>query len=169
MGILPTIFQVSLTTPMYGSPVEVIVGKTFNTVTINVSEGTYYESIDFNYESAISPILVPSFDDPVTRNWEDSISYRLGITQELETLTLMAGFVIDETPTPEATLGFESPGSDSMAISFGGRYKIDDSMDVGLGILYTMKEDRVVQSDSIDGEFTDSNALLISAGVGHKF
>ena len=81
----------------------------------------------------------------------------------------MAGFVLDATPTPEATLGFESPGNDSYSISFGGRYSINEKMDVGLGALYTAKDDRVVQNDSIDGEFTDSSALLVSAGLSYKF
>ena len=42
-------------------------------------------------------------------------------------------------------------------------------MDVGLGALYTAKDDRVVQNDSIDGEFTDSSALLVSAGLSYNF
>ena len=163
----------SLTVPLPAA-VSVAMAYTFSTKTTveAVYEKTYwsaYHSIDFNYTSDISPILVPSYDDPLERNWKDSEAYRLGITQELETLTLMAGFVMDATPTPEETLGFESPGSDSISVSFGGRYDISDSMDVGLGVLYSMKEDRTVKNASIDGEFTNSNALLVSAGLGYKF
>ena len=153
---------------------NIALAYTFSTKTTVelVYEKTYwsaYSSIDFDYNSAITPILVPSFDNPLARNWKDSASYRMGLTQELDTLTLMAGFIIDETPTPEDTLGFESPGNDSMAFSFGARYKVNDSIDVGLGALYTMKEDRTVKNDSIDGEFSNSNALLVSAGVGYKY
>ena len=163
----------SLTAPIPAA-LNLAMAYTFETKTTVefVYEKTYwsaYKSIDFDYESAISPVLVSGFDDPAARDWTDSDSYRLGLTQELDTLILMAGFIIDKTPTPEATLGFESPGNDSMALSFGGRYEINKSMDVALGALYTMKEDRVVKNDSIDGEFTNSNALLISAGLGYKF
>ena len=128
-----------------------------------------YESIDFGYTSSIPNILVPSFDNPLAKNWVDTNAFRLGLTQELDSMTLMAGVVFDETPTPEATLGFESPGSDSLSVSFGGRYELSENIDMGLGILYSMKEDRTVKNASIDGEFTDSNALLISAGLGYKF
>jgi len=162
----------SLTVPLPAA-VSVALAYTFGTRTTveAVYEKTYwsaYSSIDFNYQSSISPILAP-FDDPLAKNWKDTNSYRLGITQELNTLTLMAGIVKDETPTPDETLGFESPGSDSLSVSCGGRYEISDTLDVGLGVLYSMKEDRTVKNASIDGEFTNSNALLISAGLGYRF
>ena len=163
----------SVTIPLPAS-MSIAAAYTFSTKTTieAVYERTFwsaYSSIDFNYTSDISPILVPYFDDPVAKDWKDTNSYRLGLTQELDSVTLMAGLVFDETPTPEATLGFESPGSDSLSLSCGGRYVLSDSLDMGLGILYSMKEDRTVKNASIDGEFTNSNALLISAGVGYKF
>jgi len=134
-----------------------------------VYEATYwsaYSSIDFNYTD---PTAEAVFGKRTTKNWKDTTTLRLGITQELDDLTLMAGFTIDETPTPEETLGFESPGSDSMAGSLGARYKINDKMDIGLAALYSMKENRTVTNASIDGEFSNSNVLMISAGLGYKF
>jgi len=135
-----------------------------------VYERTYwsvYENINFEFTDSIAEQSV--FGKAKPKNWENTDAFRLGITQELDDLTLMAGAVIDKTPTPEATLGFESPGSDSLSISFGGHYAINDSMEIGLGALYSMKEDRTVKNSNIDGEFTNSNALLISAGLGYKF
>ncbi len=132
-----------------------------------------YESLTFTYESSISNVLQPYFATPIAKNWEDTDAFRIGITQELDNFKIMAGAVIDNTPTPESTLNFESPGSDSLSVSLGGRYKINDSFDVGLSALYSMKEDRkisgAVNINGIDGEFTNSNALLISAGLGYKF
>lgn len=132
-----------------------------------------YETLSFTYESDITPILQPYFETPIDKSWKDTNAFRLGITQELDKLTLMAGAVIDNTPTPERTLNFESPGSDSLSVSLGGRYKINESFDVGLSALYSMKEDRKVSGsvniNGIDGEFTNSNALLISAGLGYRF
>lgn len=141
-----------------------------NTTVEFVYERSYwstYKNIDFEFTDSIAEQSI--FGETKPKNWKDTSAYRLGITQELDTLTLMAGVVIDETPTPESTLGFESPGSDSLSVSFGGRYSINDSMDMGLGVLYSMKDDRTVKNASIDGKFTDSNALLISAGLGYKF
>lgn len=132
-----------------------------------------YKSLEFTYSSPISNVLQPYFASPVAKNWEDTESYRLGITQELDAVTLMAGAVIDHTPTPESTLNFESPGSDSLSVSLGGRYEISKTIDVGLSALYSMKEDRTVSNtvnvNGINGEFSNANALLISAGLGYKF
>ena len=132
-----------------------------------------YETLDFDYDGTEGAVLGAIFGGKVTKNWKDTNAFRLGITQELDSVTLMAGAVIDESPTPEETLNFESPGSDSVSVSLGGRYQIDESLDVALSVLYSMKEDREV-SDSvnlnkINGTFSNSNALLISAGVGYKF
>ena len=141
-----------------------------------VYEKTYwstYESLQFSYASSIPNILEPYFAAPVAKNWEDTEAYRLGITQELDSVTLMAGAVVDFTPTPEETLNFESPGSNSLSVSLGGRYEISKTIDVGLAALYSIKEDRTVSNtvntNGINGTFSNSNALLISAGLGYKF
>lgn len=131
-----------------------------------------YESLDFSYEGVLgSAILTGAFDDPITKNWNDTNTFRLGVTQDLDAVTLMAGFVMDETPTPEKTLNFESPGSDSISVSFGARYAMSETLDIAISTLYSMKEDRTITNNDngIDGEFTNSNVLLISAGVGYKF
>jgi len=138
-----------------------------------VYEKTYWsawKSINFDYDGTLaSPLLVKVFDDSKPKNWKDTETYRIGLTQELDALTVMAGLVFDESPTPEATLGYELPDSDSIAVSLGGRYKLNDKMDIALAALYSMHEDRTVKNDSIDGEFTGGNVLMISAGLGYKF
>jgi len=168
---LPTgTYDVSVSVPLPAT-FSVAAAYTFPTKTTVefVYERTYwsrYKNIDFEYTN---PAAEAIFGTQKPKNWDDTSAYRLGVTQELDTVTLMAGVVLDATPTPETTLGFESPGSDSVSVSFGGRYAINDSMDMGLGVLYSMKDDRTVKNATIDGEFTNSNALLISAGLGYKF
>lgn len=129
-----------------------------------------YKSLNFEYEN---PVAEGVFGTPTPKNWKDSSGFRLGITQELEDITLMAGAVYDETPVPRETLSFELPDGDSFALSLGGRYKIDDTIEVGLAALYSMRESEVKQSDNningIVGEFSDSDILMISAGVSYKF
>ncbi|MCK4737561.1 MAG: outer membrane protein transport protein [Sulfurimonas sp.] len=154
---------------------NVAIAYTFPTDTIVefVYERTFwsqYKELDFNYDGALgSAILTAAFDDAKAKNWKDTNSYRLGITQELDELTLMCGIVIDETPIPESTLSFELPDSDSVSISFGGRYQINEKLNLGLSTLYSIREDRTVSNDSLTGEFTDTSALLISAGLEYKF
>jgi long-chain fatty acid transport protein len=142
-----------------------------------VYEKTYwssYKTLDFNYISPISPILVPYFDDPIEKEWKDTNAFRLGITQKLDNVTLMAGLVIDESPVPNKTLGFELPDSDATSVSLGGRYKINKKIDVGLSALYSMHDSRTITADDANenglvGEFTNGNILIISAGLGYKF
>jgi long-chain fatty acid transport protein len=138
-----------------------------------VYERTYwsaYEGLDFDYSGTLaSPILIGAFDLPKAKNWHDTNTYRLGITQELDTLTLMAGLVIDETPAPDGTLSFELPDTDSTAVSLGGRFTLSDKLEVGVSALYSMHKSRSVTNTSISGEFSDGNILLISAGLGYKF
>ena len=125
-----------------------------------------YSEIDFNYTDATAEAV---FGTAKPKNWKDTNTFRLGITQELDKLTLMGGIIIDETPIPESTLGFELPDSDTIAVSLGSRYQINEKMNVGLAILYAMKEDRTVLNASLDGEFADSNVLIVSTGLEYKF
>ena len=132
-----------------------------------------YKELDFNYSGTLSPVLSGVFDRTIDKNWKDAQALRLGITQELDELTLMCGIVIDETPIPTSTLGFELPGSDAVAVSFGGRYQINKKMNIGLSTLYVVRDDVKLLATSNDnglsGEFTDTSALLISAGLEYKF
>ena len=128
-----------------------------------------YDTLDFNYVSTIPAILQPSMDYPVNKNWKDTNAYRLGITQELDKLTLMVGFLIDESPIPNETLSFELPDSDGISVSLGGRYKLNEKMEIGLSTLYLMKNSRDMTHDSIDGTFASSSTYLISTALSYKF
>jgi len=129
-----------------------------------------YKDLDFDYGNPTAEFI---FGTSSEKNWEDTSAYRLGITQELDGMTLMAGVVYDETPIPDQTLSFELPDSDSLSVSLGARYEINDSIDLGLAALYSMRDERTVKAadndGGLDGEFTNSNVLMVSMGVGYKF
>lgn len=127
-----------------------------------------YKSLDFGYETNIGA-LASYFDDPKVKNWKDSNTIRIGVTQEFDKLTLMGGFVYDESPAPEATVGFELPDSDSTSVSFGARYQITDALDIGLSALYSFRDERKVSNSDLDGEFSNADVYLISTGIGYKF
>ena len=129
-----------------------------------------YETLDFSYDGALgSAILTAAFDNPIAKDWKDVSAYRLGVTQEMDELTLMAGIVYDESPIPDESYSFELPGTNSTSISFGARYQVDEKMNVGFATLYSMKESRSVSNDDLNGEFSNSNALLVTAGIEYKF
>jgi len=139
-----------------------------------VYEKTYwssYVSLDFDYSDGTAEAV---FGSPKAKNWKDTNAYRVGITQELDELTIMAGYVYDQTAVSDETLGFESPGSNSQSVSLGARYKVDENMDIGIATLYSMKEDRtidpsVLNINGIAGTFSNSNVLMVSAGLGYRF
>ena len=136
---------------------EVVYEKTF---------WSAYKTLDFNYPN---PYAEGVFGRAKPKDWKNTNTFRFGLTQELNDLTLMAGLVIDETPVPEDTMGYELPDTDSTAVSLGGRYKVNDKIEVGLSALYSMHEGRTVNNSNLNGEFTDGDILIISAGLGYRF
>ena len=139
-------------------------------LTIDRTFWSEYESLDFTYTPAlINPVLAATFTRSV-RNYEDTTAIRLGVTYDYsEEITLMAGFAYDENPVPEANLGFELPDSDAYLFSAGARFKIDENMEFGIACLYDLKEERTVNNGTINGEFTDASAFLVTAGLSYKF
>lgn len=130
-----------------------------------------YEVLDFNYERALTnPILQASFDNPIVKNWKDVDTYRLGLTRQMnKDLILMGGLAYDQTPIPDSSLGFELPDMSKISISFGGNYKFDSKMTIGLSTLYSTAHGRSVVNTNVNGEFSNASALVISMGIDYKF
>lgn len=140
-----------------------------------VYEHTYwsaYRSLDFDYDGTVNN-ATNFFGAPIAKNWSNTNTYRLGLTQKYDQWTAMAGVAYDETPIPESTQGFELPDSDAWIFSLGGRYQIDKQWNVGLAGLVDMKKDRTIHqtggTSPINGEFSDSRAYLVTAGVEYRF
>lgn len=145
---------------------------TFETGTTieTVYERTYwsaYQKLDFNYENPM--IEGTNFGKAKDKFWQNTNTYRLGLTQKYDKWTAMAGLAYDETPVPESTLGYELPDSDAWIVSMGGRYQIDKSWNIGLAGLVDMKESREVHNSTINGEFSNARAYLVTAGIEYRF
>lgn len=148
---------------------------------VDVTEST---NLEFVYERTFwsayeelnieIPAMGPLPGMPVAKNWEDSNTFRLGLTQGLgESLDLMLGVAYDETPVPDQSLGFELPDSNAVIFSGGVRWAMTEELDIGVSALYDIKEDRFVSfndnENGIDGTFSGSSAFILSAGLGYKF
>jgi long-chain fatty acid transport protein len=127
-----------------------------------------YKNLDFNYAGNVGN-LAPYFDAPIAKNWKDTNVYRLGITQEMDAYTFMAGAVVDESPAPDKTINYELPDSNSVSVSAGARYQYNAKINIGLSALYSMRESRTVTNSDVNGKFSNSNVLMVSAGLGYKF
>jgi len=134
-------------------------------------ERTYwsaYKYLDFDY-SGTPNAATTAFGTPLSKNWKDTNTYRLGLTQKVDKWTAMAGVAYDQTPVPEATLGYELPDADAVIVSLGGRYQLNKSWNIGLAGLVDMKKDREVHNASINGTFSNARAYLVTAGIEYRF
>jgi len=144
-----------------------------------VYERTYwssYKNLDFNYDVDLTATAMAAFDKPISKNWKDSNAYRIGLSHQCtDNLKMMLGFAIDQSPTPDNTLGFELPDSDAKLYSIGFEYKVTQNLKMGLAYLYDDKEDRTVTNRSFTnqtapyGTFSDSAAHLVTASFKYKF
>ncbi len=129
-----------------------------------------YEYLDFTYPVSLgNPVLTAAFDLPKEKSWEDSNTYRLGLTYDTKkSFILMAGFAYDETPVPASTLGFDLPDSDSCIYGMGLRYLATDQLEVGVGYLFVDKDDRRASNGIVNGEISDSGAHVMTFGLSYK-
>ena len=130
-----------------------------------------YEELDIRYSIPLmQPVLASVFGPAVPKQWEDTDAFRISASYQFnEAFTGMAGFAIDDNPVPEEYLSFELPDSNAWLYSIGGRYKVNEQMELGLSLLYDYKESRTVTNGTIMGEFTDASALLVTGGINYKF
>jgi long-chain fatty acid transport protein len=172
-------FDASVSIPIPAA-LNIGISKTWNDkLTLEfVYERTFwsaYKTLDFEYGAPIQPALVASFDNPKDKLWEDSNSFRIGLTYQYNNkLTLMAGYSYDESPIPDKTLSYELPDSDAHIFSAGFKYKYSENLTLGAAVLYDYKTKRestvaTTLENGIMGEFSDGGAVLMTAGLSYKF
>ena len=151
---------------------------TFDKTTVElVYERVYwssYKNLDFTYPTTFSNdpfgVMKSAFDNPISKNWNDTNTYRIGITHQYsDKLKLMLGFAIDESPISSDTLGFELPGSDAKLYSLGFEYKVNKTTSFGLAYLYDSKKTRTVTNAKVHGTFKDASAHLVTASIKYRF
>ncbi len=129
-----------------------------------------YEHLHFHFTPTIPG---NPFETPVSKNWDDTDAFRLGLTYAVNgTVTLMGGFGYDNNPAPAENIGFELPDSNAWLYSLGMQYKVSEHMELGIAALYDYKETRKVEvnpQDVVYGEFSNASALLITAGINYRF
>lgn len=127
-----------------------------------------YQTLDFDYDGTLNT-ATNFFGAQIAKNWCNTNTYRLGLTQKFDRWRAMVGIAYDETPIPESTLGYELPDSDAWIYSLGLRYQIDKQWNIGVAALVDAKKSRDVKNVSIDGEFTNARAYLATAGIEYRF
>ena len=136
-----------------------------------------FNKLDFDYGVAFNAAPFAAFDAPGTKNWNNSDTYRLGITHQLnDKWTLMGGFAYDNTPIQKKYIGYELPDSDAIMFSVGAKHKYSDSLTIGGAFLYDRKKelkldagDQNINAGGIVGKFKDAAAYFLTIGIEYKF
>ncbi|NPA66088.1 MAG: transporter [Epsilonproteobacteria bacterium] len=150
---LPATLDFAVAYTMNNTTVEVVVERTF---------WSDYEELDFTFDN-------PKYDRTFDKNWDDTMTYRLGLTHKYNQWTAMAGYAYDESPIPDETLGYELPSSDANIFSLGAKYQINEKIEVGLAGLMAIYDDRKVTNKIVQGEFSNSKSYLTTASIEYKF
>ena len=126
-----------------------------------------FEKLDFQYEQDFDTPPFSTFDEAITKNWQDTDAFRIGLTYDWnDRWTTTLGFAYDETPVPDATLGFELPDTDATVYCAGVRYRSSANTEIGLSYMYHHTRTRSVSnSQGVDGTFTDGGAHAVTIGL----
>ena len=120
-----------------------------------VWDRTFWSSVrelDPNYGVSLSKTLFSGFDTPTAKKWEDADAFRFGLWyQWSEALTTTAGIAFEQTPVPEATLGFELPDADAVVYAAGLQYQLSSRLDLALSYMYHHAKNRSVENAGTAG------------------
>jgi long-chain fatty acid transport protein len=128
-----------------------------------------YESLDFDFSPDV--LYLPDTESP--RNWDDSIAVRFGAEYWLsEQYAVRAGYLYDQSPIPDNTLGPELPGANRHGLSVGFGYK-GQQLSVDLAYSHLFLEDRTVTSSLREsappvGDY-EAAANIFGISVGYAF
>jgi len=171
-------YSAEVTVPLPAA-LNLAVSKTWQdkyTVELNY-EKTYwseYKELDFNYGSPIQSALVSSFDDAKAKNWNDTNTYRIGLTAKVTpSITLMAGYAKDETPIDKRYISYELPDSDADIYTLGVRVQQNENLSYGIAYLHDKKEEQTLgageNNNGIIGKFSEGGANLLTVGMAYTF
>jgi long-chain fatty acid transport protein len=125
------------------------------------------QDTDFDFSNAY--VQNTSLETSKPKEWTDSDSYRVGVTQKISNATLMAGLAYNKNPAPDQYVSFASPETDTLSISFGGRYLVSDNIEFGLATLYNKGYERTTSQPTnllgMNGTISDKDLYVVTAGV----
>ena len=107
---------------------------------VNWINWSVYENLDFDFDPDV--LYLPDTEGP--RNWDDAIAVRLGAEYWIaDKYALRAGYLFDQSPVPDNTLGPELPCADRNGISLGGGFRLNN-LTIDLAYSHIFLEDRSV-------------------------
>ena len=135
---------------------------------------TYWSAVtDTNFEFD-NPMLEATIGKTTPKEWNDSVAYRVGLTQKFDALTLMAGFAYSQNASEdEQYVTFSSPETNFRTYSLGARYALSDSLELGVTGLLARGEEREVSQPTnpsgVNGTLGERDIYVFSFGAEYKF
>lgn len=127
-----------------------------------------YKVVDYEYNKPIPVGLQPIFDAPKSKNWSDTDTIRLGITQEIgDHYEVMFGAGYDRNGDDDRKID-----SDGWFLSLGASYRIDERQKIVFGYLYNANEDQdlqVANPKGVNGTFSNVETHLVSFSYNIAF
>ncbi len=122
-------------------------------------------AVDFENNTSIThPVLgvIPIWTDlNVAKDWENSITLRLGGEYRMDAFAFRAGYAYDATPIPTKTMDPSLPGADRHDITVGLGYQITQNIRVDAAYQYISFEQDVTDSDiPFNGLYENSTNLF---------
>ena len=109
--------------------------------------------------------LVPPSMKSSLQDWRDVMMFNVGAQYQLnQAWILRGGYIFDQTPVPERTLGPMVPDADGHLFSFGIGYD-HDNITVDLASMVLFFKDRHTRRniDGLNGEYTSTTVTLLAS------
>lgn len=135
---------------------------------LNWINWSVYENLDFDFDPDV-PYL-PDTEGP--RSWEDTFAVRVGAEYQLNDMyAVRAGYLFDQSPIPDDTLGPELPGGDRHGIAVGGGITWQQ-MVIDFSYTRLFIEERTVETSlrgpGVLGDY-ETSANIFGVSVGYTF
>jgi long-chain fatty acid transport protein len=123
----------------------------------NWTDWDVFQEVVVNFEGALPDLTIP-------QNWDDSNNYRAGLRWLVGPRTEWRfGYIFDETPQPEETLGPLLPDGDRDGYAIGFGYEGDRfSLDLALSYIDIEERTTLVNSDGYNGTWITDGILFAS-------
>ncbi len=145
-----------------------------NVVWINWSK-TFPNDPDRGGDSTSLIIKLPGDQtSAVAQDYEDTISYRLGLDYKLNKSrsAVRGGIIYDPTPVPIETQTAQLPDVNRIALTIGGSHQFSDRLGLNVGALWIPPRERAASSDPAIPNFKGTygvQALVLSVGLSGTF
>jgi len=174
LGAIPLNSYASMAAPIPANFIFAVAYEFPTETTLEVTYDKTYWSVvqetNFEFEN---PTLEATLGRTQPKKWHDTVAYRVGLTQKLDTLTLMAGFAYSPNATDDEYVTFSSPETDFLTYSLGARYALNDSLEIGMAGMLAQGKERTISQPTkptgINGTLSARDIYILTFGAECKF